>query len=195
MTPARPLKVSICHTEAIINAGLAALLADCPDIELSTEVPASGAWVDIVVTDYADAIERLRDGSAFRERVMIVTQREREWDVRTAMSAGVHGYLSQHCQAFELLAALRALGTGQRYFDKELLARANANFVHGDFTSRESQVLKLLALGWSNKQIARSLDIGVGTVKTHVKSLFNKLGASARTQAVVLATRRGIVSS
>jgi DNA-binding NarL/FixJ family response regulator len=126
---------------------------------------------------------------------MIVSQREREWDIRKALSAGVHAYLPQHAEAVELLAAVRALGQGQRYFSQQLLARATENFYCGGFTGRENDVLKLLALGCSNKQIARGLDIGVGTVKTHVKSLFSKLGAKDRTHAVVLATRRGIVSS
>nr|WP_176649571.1 LuxR C-terminal-related transcriptional regulator [Duganella sp. SG902] len=72
---------------------------------------------------------------------MIISQRER--DIRTAISAGVHGYLPQRCAA---------------------------------------------------ESIATKLDIGVGTVKTHVKSLFNKLGATARTHAVVLATQRGMVA-
>lgn len=195
MTPVSPLKVSICHAEAIISAGLAALLASCPDIELGADAPGDCGWADIVVTDYADAIARLRHGATGRERIMIVSQREREWDVRTAMSAGVHGYVQQQCPAVELLTALRALGAGKRYFNKELMVLATESHLQQHFTSRESQVLKLLALGWSNKQIARDLDIGVVTVKVHVRSLFTKLGASARTQAVVLATQRGIVAA
>jgi DNA-binding NarL/FixJ family response regulator len=190
-----PLKVSICHAEAITSAGLAALLAGCPDIELGAGTPADGGWADVVVTDYADAIARLQRGAPGRERVMIVSRRELEWDIRTAMSAGVHGYLQQQCPAIELLSALRALGAGKRYFNEELMARATENLLQQHFTSREKQVLELLALGWSNKQIARDLDIGAGTVKVHMRALFTKLGARARTQAVVLATQRGIVAS
>ncbi|WP_229205320.1 MULTISPECIES: response regulator transcription factor [unclassified Duganella] len=114
--------------------------------------------------------------------------------MRTALSAGAHGYLPQQCNASELMTALRTLGAGERYFSRDLLARAADNRLQDGFTQRENDVLKLLAQGQSNKPIARDLDIGVGTVKSHIKSLFNKLGASARTQAVVLATQRGIVS-
>jgi DNA-binding NarL/FixJ family response regulator len=188
------LKVGICHAEPIVRAGLAALLAGCPDIELTAAAPAAGGWIDVIVTDYCDALRRLEHGRTSRERVMVISQREREWDIRTAISAGVHGYLPQQCEESELRAALRALGAGQRYFNQELLARAAWSLQQESFTRRESDVLKLLALGCSNKQIARDLDIGLGTVKTHVKSLFHKLGATARTHAVVLATQRGIVT-
>jgi two-component system NarL family response regulator len=67
------------------------------------------------------------------------------------------------------------------------------SFTRIGLTSRETDVLQLLAQGCCNKSIARELGIGVGTVKTHVKGLFDKLGATARTHAVVLATRRGLV--
>jgi two-component system NarL family response regulator len=189
------LTVRVCHAEGILSAGLAALLASCPGIRLAGDPDAQARLADIVVTDYADALARLHRSREGGEKVMIVTQREREWDVRTAMQAGVHGYLPQRCGADELLTAVRALGIGQRYFNQELLARATQNVSRETLTSRESEVLQLLAQGRCNKLIARDLEIGVGTVKTHVKAVFEKLGATARTHAVVLATQRGLVSS
>lgn len=186
--PASAISVRVCHGEPIVNAGLAALLASCPQVRLA----ADGAGV--VVTDYADALARLEQGLGKAERVMIVSQREREWDIRTPISAGVHGYLPQRCAAGELLTAVLALGRGECYFNPELLERAMQHMTSDSLTSRESEVLALLAKGYCNKRIATKLDIGVGTVKTHVKSLFNKLGATARTHAVVLATQRGMVA-
>jgi DNA-binding NarL/FixJ family response regulator len=191
---APPVCVHISHPEAIVNAGLAALLAHCPHIRLAEGAPGCHAGVDVVVTDYADAMRLLPRAMESGERVMIISQREREWDVRAAMAAGVHGYLPQRCEAVELQAALQTLGQGQRYFNKELLARATQNLAGGSLTSRESQVLELLATGCSNKRIALTLDIGVATVKSYVKSLFCKLGAKTRTHAVMLATQRGLVS-
>lgn len=180
------------HQEAIVNAGLAALLVHCPNIRLTQAAP--GCHADVVVTDYADAMRRMPRAKERGERVMIVSQREREGDVRAAMAAGVHGYLPQRCDAVELQAALWALGQGRQYFNQELLTRATQNLAGGSLTSRESQVLKLLATGCSNKRIALTLDIGVGTVKSHVSSLFCKLDAQTRTHAVMLATQRGLVS-
>jgi two-component system NarL family response regulator len=192
--PAPTLHVHISHPEAIVNAGLAALLLHCPNVRLTQGAPGCHAGVDVVITDYVDAMRRLPRAIDSGERVMIVSERELEWDVRTALAAGVHGYLPQRCEAVELQAALRTLGRGQRYFNQELLARATQNLAVGSLTSRESQVLALLATGCCNKQIALTLDIGVGTVKTHVKALFCKLNAKTRTHAVMLAAQRGLVS-
>lgn len=186
--PAAVISVHVSHCEPIVSAGLTALLASCPQVRLA----ADGA--DVVVTDYADALARLEHSPGKAERLMIISQREREWDIRTAISAGVHGYLPQRCAAGELLTAVLALGRGQCYYNPELLERAMQHMSSDSLTSRESQVLALLAQGYCNKRIATKLDIGVGTVKTHVKSLFNKLGATARTHAVVLATQRGMVA-
>jgi len=183
------VSVHVCHAEPIVNAGLTALLVTCPQVRL-----ASAYRADVIVTDYAAALARLQHVTPNAERLMIISQREREWDIRTAISAGVHGYLPQRCAADELLAAVQTLGRGQRYFNAELLERAMQHGASDSLTSRESQVLELLAKGCCNKRIAIELDIGVGTVKTHVKSLFCKLGATARTHAVVLATQRGMVA-
>ncbi|RZT08014.1 two component transcriptional regulator, LuxR family [Duganella sp. CF402] len=188
--PSAPILVHVCHGESILKAGLIALLAACPQVRLVAPVGA-----DVIVTDYADALARLKHATHRGARLMVISQREREWDIRTAISAGVHGYLPQRCAADELLMAVQMLGRSQRYFNPELLERATQHVASNNLTSRESQVLALLAQGCCNKRIAIELDIGVGTVKTHVKSLFNKLGATARTHAVVLATQRGMVSS
>lgn len=179
-----PLRVSICHAEPIIQAGLAALLADCPDIQFDA------ASAEVVITDYEDGLARARHGST---PVMIVTQRAREWNVRTALAAGVAAYLPQQCAAPDLLDALQTLRAGRAYLHAALLPHVAESIIASGFTRRENEVLGLLAQGCSNKQIARQLEIELGTVKTHIKSLFAKLGATARTHAVVLATRRGIV--
>jgi DNA-binding NarL/FixJ family response regulator len=178
------LKVRICHAEPIVNAGLTVLLASYRDLAVTAENP------DVVITDYHDGLARAQLGGV---KILIITTRERDWDVRAALSAGVAAYLPQHCAAMELSDALAALSMGRRHYDKQLLARAEISQRWQNFTRRESEVLDLLAEGCCNKQIARRLDIGVGTVKTHIKSLFNKLGASHRTHAVILATQRGIV--
>ncbi|NVM77712.1 DNA-binding NarL/FixJ family response regulator [Duganella sp. SG902] len=112
MTPVRRLKVSVCHAEPVVRAGLAALLSGCSDMEVATGAPPVPKWADVIVTDFSDAVLRLRASAA--ERIMIVTQREREWDVRTALAAGVHAYISQRVAAVEVPVAVRALAAGQR---------------------------------------------------------------------------------
>ena len=187
-------RVQIAHCDAIVSAGLAALLGDNADMQVVHDI----AQADVLILDHKGALEHMRrcadaPHQEHRARVLIVTQLEREWEVRTAMMAGVHGYLLQSCPADQLLAAVRTLSRGMRYLSADLSRCVADSFTRIGLTNRETDVLQLLAQGQCNKSIARELGIGVGTVKTHVKGLFDKLGATARTHAVVLATRRGLV--
>ena len=193
------VRVLIAHCDAIVSAGLAALLGGECDMQLTPSALEVRPPADVIILDYKGALEHMRQRANAPQhgepqaRVLIVTQMEREWEVRTAMMAGVHGYLLQNCAADQLPAAVRTLSRGMRYLSADLSRCVADSFTRIDLTSRETDVLQLLAQGQCNKSIARELGIGVGTVKTHVKGLFDKLGATARTHAVVLATRRGLV--
>ncbi|OEZ57966.1 response regulator transcription factor [Duganella sp. HH105] len=196
------VRVLIAHSDAIVNAGLAALLGAEGDMQLAQgEAMAlpQPVQADVIVLDHKGALEYMRrcanapQHAGTQARVLIVTQMEREWEVRTAMMAGVHGYLLQNCTPDQVPAAVRSLSRGIRYLSADLSRCVADSFTRIGLTSRETDVLQLLAQGQCNKSIARELGIGVGTVKTHVKGLFDKLGATARTHAVVLATRRGLV--
>jgi DNA-binding NarL/FixJ family response regulator len=196
------IKVLIAHADAIVNAGLAALLGAGADLRVAQAGgdPADEAGADVIIVDHKGGLDYMRrcanahhNAAETPARVLIVTQLDREWEVRTAMMAGVHGYLLQNAAPDQLLTAVRSLGRGTRYLSPELSRCVADSFTRIGLTSRETDVLQLLAQGQCNKSIARELGIGVGTVKTHVKGLFDKLGATARTHAVVLATRRGLV--
>jgi len=197
MNHGEKIRVWVAHDDAILNAGLCALLQACADIDatLAGTEGVSERMADVIITGHRKGLERMRNGESNeqRPRVLIVTHLDREWDVRSAMTAGVHGYLLQSCSAEQLVAAVRTLARGMRYLSAELSRCMADSVTRIGLTSRETDVLQLLAQGCCNKSIARELGIGVGTVKTHVKGLFDKLGATARTHAVVLATRRGLV--
>ncbi|WP_432378800.1 LuxR C-terminal-related transcriptional regulator [Duganella sp. P38] len=195
------MKVLIAHADVIVSAGLAALLGAQHDMQVTAIEgdPLEYSGADVIILDHRKGLEHMRRAAAAHHgegqpRVLIVTQLEREWEVRTAMMAGVHGYLLQNSDTEQLLTAVRSLSRGIRYLSAELSRCVADSFTRIGLTSRETDVLQLLAQGQCNKSIARELGIGVGTVKTHVKGLFDKLGATARTHAVVLATRRGLVS-
>lgn len=189
--------VGVFHSDAIVGAGLASVLGVVEDIEVQAlgraQMPAtSGA---VIVTDARSAIDyiRLRDGGDFpggSARLLVIAHVGREWEVREALAAGAHGYLLQNCELEQLITAVRSLSRGRRYVCEE--QRYLNDEVIG-LTQRETDVLQLMALGHCNKKIARDLGIGVGTVKSHAKGLFSKLGATARTHAVVIASRRGLV--
>lgn len=194
------VKVVIAHHDAIVRAGLAALLEAGGDMHVTLAGADADLYTgaDVILLDHRGGLEHMRrcanaHHGENQARVLIVTQLDREWEVRTAMMAGVHGYLLQNADAEQLLTAVRSLSRGMRYLSADLSRCVADSFTRIGLTSRETDVLQLLAQGQCNKSIARELGIGVGTVKTHVKGLFDKLGATARTHAVVLATRRGLV--
>jgi two-component system NarL family response regulator len=197
--PGDRVNVVVAHSDAIVNAGLAALLGAGADMQITIAGDAaSHAGADVIIVDHRGGLEYMRRCANAHHgetpaRVLIVTQLEREWEVRTAMMAGVHGYLLQNAGPEQLMTAVRTLSRGLRYLSADLSRCVADSFTRIGLTSRETDVLQLLAQGQCNKSIARELGIGVGTVKTHVKGLFDKLGATARTHAVVLATRRGLV--
>lgn len=189
-----PRHIHVMHARPLMLAGLAALL-QAPEWRVTTHAdqPQALAQADVVVTDYDSGTALLREPQARRDRqVVIVTHRDKEWDVRRALEQRVGGYLLEDTSAAQLQHAIRYSLTGARYLCPAV-ARHLDDTMTERLTRREGDVLALLAKGHCNKQIARSLGIEVGTVKWHLHSLMSKLGASARTQAVVLAARRGLI--
>jgi DNA-binding NarL/FixJ family response regulator len=127
-------------------------------------------------------------------RVVALTASIDEARLMGALRAGALGYVRKDADPETLLAAVRAVARGKTYIDP---AAAAARLGHGavdDLTPRETDVLRHLALGRSNREIAAALDIGDETVKTHVANLLAKLGVENRAQATVQALRRGLVS-
>lgn len=186
------IAIHLAHCDPVVNAGLHALLREHGlDPAVAAGPSVAGG---IVITDYDDALVRLGASQpGHGPAILVLTQRCREFDLRTALSAGVHGYLLQHAPGEQLALAVHMLACGQRYVSTELARYIADSFSRDRLTGRETDVLQLLAQGCCNKTIARELGIGVGTVKSHVKGVFDKLGAKARTQAVVLAARRGML--
>lgn len=191
--------VHIMHADAVMTAGLHALLAERGGFHLTTRErqPQGQAQARVIVADYDAGIALARQLAPERQgpgpRILIVTQLDKEWQVRTAMDSGVHGYLLQGCSADELHKAVQQLSQGMRYLAEAVTRCVADSLSRETLTGRETDVLQLLAKGCCNKSIARELGIGVGTVKTHVKGLMSKLDATARTHAVVVAAQRGLI--
>ncbi|WP_296952985.1 response regulator transcription factor [uncultured Massilia sp.] len=189
-----PNHVHVVHADPAMDAGLYAILAAHADWRVTSEArePAQRALARVLVADHATGIALARAGAG-RQAVLVVSQRDKEWDVRTAMESGVLGYLHQSCPADELAHAVRQLLRGIRYLSEPVSRNVAAGLGRAALTERETDVLHLLAEGYCNKLIARRLGIGVGTVKTHVKGVMSKLDATARTHAVVVAAARGLI--
>ena len=189
--------VGVFHSDAIVSAGVAAVLSALSDMDVQVLGRSESvlSLSDVIVIDARSAVDYMRAYSGGNydpgERLLVIAQMGREWDLRAALAAGVRCYVSQNCAVEQLIAAVRSLGRGQPYMCTELNHVCDAAAI--SLTPRETQVLQLLALGYCNKSIARNLGIGVGTVKTYLKGVYSKLGATARTEAVAIASCHGLV--
>jgi len=163
---------------------------------------------DVIVMDIA--MPRL-DGLAATQqivaecptaRVLVLTAHEDEEHVIPLLEAGATGYLPKTVGLNELLDAIRATSRGESVLPPSVasivvrhLSEKSSGVPDDDLTSREMQVLCLLAEGLSNHQIARRLNLSVRTIESHLTRVYAKLGVGSRTEAVLLAQRKGLLSS
>jgi DNA-binding NarL/FixJ family response regulator len=127
-----------------------------------------------------------------RTAILILTRNTNESHIRLAIEQGVSGYLLVGCRPDELVSGLRALTRGDTVLSTLVAAKLADSVRHPPLTPRELTVLSHLVKGLSDKAIGNQLAVAAGTVKSHVKSILNKLGARGRTEAAAIARRRGL---
>jgi DNA-binding NarL/FixJ family response regulator len=125
---------------------------------------------------------------------IILTSYEKDEDIYRAIRAGAQGYLLKDTTESEMIAAISAVFTGKRYIPRHIAAKLADRMMRSDLSGRELQILEQLALGFTNKEIAKELNISDNTVRHHVNSILAKLEVSDRTEAVAIAIRKGILS-
>lgn len=190
------ISIHFMHSDGVVCAGLRALLSAATELDWTPQERLDERWLGIVIADYHSAIAhslKLGRGAASGQRVLLVTQDSRDGEVRRAIAAGVQGYLLQSEAPAELATAVLYLSHGQPYLGASVQRCMAASSSHSELTPREDEVLQLMGQGYCNKLIARALGISLGTVKTHVKAVLDKLDAATRTQAVVIAAQRGLI--
>ncbi len=126
-------------------------------------------------------------------RVIIVSINDTAEDVHRAMEAGAFGYIQKSSEKDAIVNAIRAVAKGKHFLSPELSLKLSERNQHPLLSTRESEVLRLIAKGFANKQIAAELAVGEATVKSHVAHILEKLGAPDRTRAVTLAMERGLL--
>jgi DNA-binding NarL/FixJ family response regulator len=126
-------------------------------------------------------------------RIIMLTTFEGDVEIQRALEAGARGYLLKNMPPSELVLAIRQVHAGKKRVPPALATQLAEHLSDESLTAREVDVLKHLAGGNRNRDIAGRLFISEETVKVHVKHLMEKLGASDRTQAVAIAVRRGII--
>lgn len=195
----RRIKAAVSHPLPLLAAGVIHTLSRDGNIEVSPWDDGAPPEADVVITDHETALAlaaRFAGGPAARPhtRVAVIAAAGRESEVRRALEAGVQGYLLARCSPDELVLCVRMLSTGSRYLSEAAMKCIADSLTHEPLTPREATVLGLLAEGLGNKAIANRLCIGLGTVKSHVVAILDKLGVSNRTQAVTVASTRGLLS-
>jgi len=207
------IRVLVVDDDAMVRSGFAAILGAEPDLEVVGQA-ADGAEAltrtralapDVVVMDVrmprVDGIEATRRLLRLdpAPRVLVVTTFEHDSYVVEALEAGAHGFLLKRAGADQLVHAVRTVATSDGLLFPEAIrdlvraARPASARQLPELSDREAEVLRLLARGLSNAEIAVELYLGQETVKTHVGSLLAKLGVRDRTQAVVAAFESGFV--
>lgn len=205
------IRVLIIEDHAFTRDGLRVAINREPDLKVVGEarsaeegmeqlerIPADVVLMDIGLPglDGIEGTRRIKE--RFGLRVVVLTVHQLEVEVLAAMTAGADAYCLKSTDPTSLLLAIRAAAMGSIYLDPQIahivLGRLNApSEAQVELTKRELEILRLIAEGWSNKQIAQELGISLSTVKTHVEELLVKLSASDRTQAAIRALRQGLL--
>jgi len=202
-----PISVLIADDHVTVREGLAAIIGRQPDMRVQGQAETGEAAValwreqrpDVTlmdlrmpVMDGAVAISEIRriDAAA---RIIVLTTFDTDNDIARAIRAGAKGYLLKDAERDDLLECIRRVHAGETCIPPTLVAKLAAGMSSESLTARELEVLEMVAAGWSNKEIAIKLAITETTVKSHLRSIFTKLGVLSRTEAVTVASRRGLV--
>jgi NarL family two-component system response regulator LiaR len=204
------IRVVIADDHRVVRAGLCFLLGQEPDIEVAGEAGDGHQTLDVVAATRPDVllldlympgmdghavIAALHTG-AYQPAVLVLTSATDDENLVRAVHAGATSYLLKTAPAEHVIAAVRDAAAGTASLSPELLTRLThalrrppAPDPFRPLSPREREVLDLIALGQSNREIARDLHIGEQTVKTHVRAILAKLGLQDRVQAAIFALR------
>jgi NarL family two-component system response regulator LiaR len=211
-----PIRVLVADDHAILRKGIRALLGTEPDIEvvgetgdgLETVAQAEALCPDVILMDLVmpkmDGIEATRRITAKQPgvRILVLTSFAAADKVFPAIKAGALGYLLKDSGPAELVQAIHQVHQGQPSLEPSIALKMLQEFSHPPersptpepVTAREMEVLRLLAQGKSNREIADQLVITVLTVRTHVSNILGKLHLASRTQAALYALKEGLAS-
>jgi DNA-binding NarL/FixJ family response regulator len=204
------LSVVVVDAHPVTRFGVVAMLTQ-QGIKVIGEAATGAQAVEVVATTRPDVLVtdlRLGEGldgvgvtEAVRRlphppAVLVLTTYDTDRDIVRAVEAGAAGYLLKDAPPEQIVAAVRAAATGDTVLSDALTERVIARMRDGrlaDLSARQVEILRLVAQGNTNKEIARSLYISEATVKTHLVHVFGKLGAESRTAAVSIARAEGLL--
>lgn len=208
MSQSTTIRVLIVDDHAIVTKGLATIINRDPEMTVIAQAEDGQQAIDAFREYQPDVtlmdlrmpkmggVEAIMAICAeFKHaRIAVLTTYDGDEDIYRGLQAGAQGYLLKDAKPGKLLNAIRAIHNGQKYIPPEVGAKLLQRMSNPELTERELEVLCLMAQGMGNQEIGTALNIGESTVKSHVNRILSKLGVSDRTQAVITAVKRGIVS-
>ena len=201
------IRILLVDDHTILREGLAAVLNAVDDLEVvgqaSDGTAAVGAFrdlqPDVAIVDLRmqpmDGVELTK---ALREqnpnaRVILLTTYDTDEEIFRGLRAGASSYLLKDVDSTRLAETIRSVHAGRKEIPPEIAAKLADHVASETLTPRQEEVLRGVAEGKSNLEIAKALYVSEGTVKAHVKAILQKLGARDRTQAITIAIKRGLV--
>ena len=205
--PPAPARVLLVDDHALLRTGVANIINQEADLYVVAEagngIEGLEAYErhkpDVTLLDLrmpvmegVEAVRRIREHDP-HAKVIVLTTYDTDEDISRALKAGAKAYVLKDISADDLVTCIRDVLAGKTYLAPAAAAKLAEDVTRVQLTPRELATLRLMADGKSNKEIANELGISDRTVKTHLGHLFEKLGVTSRTEAVKIATRRGLV--
>ena len=207
MSSPNPIRVFSVDDHPLLREGIATLIKNQPDMDLVAEAATGRDAIQQFEKDQPDVTLmdlRLPDMSGIdamiairtkypEARIIMLTTFEGDVEIQRALEAGARGYMLKSMPPKDLLDVIRQVHSGKKRIPPEIAAQLAEHLSDESLTGREIEVLKQVANGNRNRDIADQLFISEETVKVHIKHIMEKLGANDRTQAVAIGIRRGII--
>ena len=207
-TDSKPIRILTADDHYLLRYGIAALIGAEPDMDLVAQASTGPeaieqfrlhqpdvALMDLQMPGMSGIEAMIAIRSEFpNARIIVLTTYAGDVQVTRALKAGARAYLLKGRVAAELLETIRAVHAGQKRIPPEVAAELAEHSGEDNLSSREIEVLRLIATGNANKMIAAHLSIAEDTVKSHVSSILAKLGTHDRTHAVTIGMKRGIIA-
>ncbi len=201
------IRILTVDDHPLLREGVASMINAEPDMQIVGEADSGAEAIkqfqlsrpDVTLMDLqmpgmngVDAIKAIREEFA-EARIIVLTTYTGDAQVLQALKSGAAGYLLKSALRTELLNAIRAVHTGQRHVSASVASEIAQRVGEAALSGRELEVLRKVAAGNSNKQVATQLGISEDTAKAHMKNILSKLNANDRTHAVTIAVKRGII--
>jgi two-component system NarL family response regulator len=207
MNESERLKVMIVEDHFVVRTGLAAIINSQSDMLTVAEARNGREAIDLYREQQPDVtlmdlrIPLLSGTEAIaaivkefpRAKIIVLSTFGGDEDIFQALQAGARAYFLKDVKGHDLIGAIRAVHAGQRLLPPQIASRLAERIPRSELSPRELEILRLIAKGGSNREIANALDISEGTVRVHASNIFAKLGCNDRAQAVSEAFRRGII--